>query len=68
MPKEYKQIVDFIKDNPEKTARELSKALNKNKIYSELKLLSDFSFILHKGYPYKYEINNPLGEKNYNSS
>lgn len=51
-----------------KTAKELSKALNKNKIYSELKLLSDFSFISYKGYPYRYEVNNLLGEKNYNST
>jgi hypothetical protein len=56
LPREYKHIIDFIKDNPEKTARELSKALNKNKIYSELKLLSDFNFISHIGYPNRYKI------------
>lgn len=67
IPKEYKQIIDFIKDNPEKTAKELSKALNKNKIYSELKLLSDFNFISHISYPYRYKVNNSLGDKNYNS-
>lgn len=68
VPNEYKQIINFIKDNPEKTARALSKALNKNKIYSELKLLSDFNFISHTGYPYRYKVNNSLGEKNYNST
>jgi hypothetical protein len=68
LPREYKQIVDFIKDNPEKTAKELSKALNKNKIYSELKLLSDFNFISRVGYPNRYKVSSPLGEKNYNTN
>ncbi len=68
MPMEYKQILNFIQDNPEKTEQELAKALNKNRIYSELKLLSDFGFISHKGYPHRYKVINQLGEKNYNSS
>jgi hypothetical protein len=68
MPKEYKEIVELIKENPEKTEKELSKALNKNKIYSELKLLSDFNFVSYKGNPRRYKVNNPLGEKNYNSN
>ena len=67
MPTEYTQIISFIRGHPEKTARELAKALNKNKIYSELKLLSDFGFISRIGYPNRYKVNNLLGEKNYNT-
>jgi hypothetical protein len=36
--------------------KEISKALKKNKVYSELKILSDFDFISHEGYPNKFKI------------
>ena len=55
-PKNYLEILIYINLNPSKTAKELSKALKKNKSYSELKILKDFGFISSKGYPFKYEI------------
>jgi len=61
LPKGYNEILDFIKNNSKKNAKEIAKALNKNKLYSELKLLSDFHFIRHEGYPYGYEVCNSLG-------
>jgi len=57
LPKDHKIILDYIKKNPYKTAKEISKALKKNKIYSELSLLKEFNFIFHEGYPYKYKLN-----------
>jgi hypothetical protein len=68
LPKEYCEILKFIKNNPNKNAKEIAKALNKNKIYSELKLLSDFNFINRKAYPYVYEVCTSLGVQNYNTN
>jgi len=56
LPKEFKDVLNCINVNPKKTAKELSKTLKKTKVYSELKLLNDFGFILNKGYPYRFEI------------
>lgn len=56
LPEDYKRILNFIKNNPKKTSKEIAKALNKNKLYSELKLLSDFHFVYPEGYPYRYEV------------
>lgn len=56
LPPEYKQILNFIKNNPKKTAKEIAKALKKTKVYSELRLLNNFGFISNKEYPYKFEI------------
>lgn len=61
LPKGYNKVLEFIKNNPKKNAKEIAKALNKNKLYSELKLLSDFNFITHEDYPYAYKVCNPLG-------
>lgn len=56
LPDEHARVLNFIKKQPRKTARELAKALKKNKIYSELRLLSDFNFIERESYPYRFEI------------
>ena len=56
LPEEYINILRYIKQNQSKTAKEIAKALKKNKVYSELKLLKDFNYILSRGYPYKFKI------------
>lgn len=53
---DYLKILEFIKNNPDKTAKEIAKALKKTKVYSELKLLNDFGFISRDTYPQKFEI------------
>jgi hypothetical protein len=67
MPPEYKDIIKFIRKNPKMTSKDIAKALKKNKLYSELKLLNDFGFISVEGYPSKFEITSKglkeLGEK-----
>lgn len=50
------KILDFIKRCPGKTAKEISKGLKRSKVYSELKLLGDFNFVYHEGYPYKFGV------------
>jgi hypothetical protein len=58
LPKDYGVILNYIKKNPNKTAKEITKALKKNKVYSELRLLKEFGFIFHESYPYKFRLNN----------
>lgn len=36
--------------------QQVSKALKKNKLYGELKLLSDFEYLSYVDYPHKFEI------------
>lgn len=64
---EYLNILKYIKNNPEKTQKSISKDLKKSKVYAELSLLNDFNFINHKDYPYKFKITkkglNALGGK-----
>ncbi len=56
-PKNYSLVLDYIRKNPNKTAKGIAKALKKNKVYSELSLLKEFDFILSKGYPQKFKLN-----------
>lgn len=58
LPEEYIAILNYISNNPLMTQREITKALKKNKVYSELKLLTDFDYIQSVGYPYKYKMTN----------
>jgi len=54
--KEFLDILRFLKESPKKTSKEISKGLKKKKSYFELKLLSDFGFIIYEDYPYKFKI------------
>src|SRR3989338_1086567 len=56
LPKEYLKTLEYIKNYPTKTEREISKALKENKLYSELKMLNNFNYVKREGYPYRYEI------------
>ncbi|HUS49017.1 MAG TPA: hypothetical protein VMZ91_02575 [Candidatus Paceibacterota bacterium] len=56
LPVEHLKILTHLKKEPKKTAQEIAKALKKNKIYSELRLLTDFGFISSNGYPHRFEI------------
>lgn len=58
IPKVYLFILNYLKKCPEKTAKEISKALKKNKVYSELNILENFAFISRQSYPYKYKLTN----------
>jgi repressor of nif and glnA expression len=67
IPPGYKDIINLIRKTPKMTSKNIAKALKKNKLYSELKLLNDFGFISVEGYPSKFEITSKglkeLGEK-----
>jgi len=67
MPSKYKELLNLIRKTPKMTSKNIAKALKKNKLYSELKLLNDFGFISVEGYPSKFEITSKglkeLGEK-----
>lgn len=56
--KEHLEILDFLRCYPNKTSKDIAKALKKKKVYSELRLLSQFGFICQNKYPYQYKINN----------
>ena len=60
IPPEFKAILIFIKNNPYKTQKEISKALKKSKVYSELKILKDFGFIFSKDYPLRFKLNKKM--------
>ena len=55
-PKEYLLLLKEMHINPNRTQKEIAKALKKNKIYTELSLLSSFDLISFKGYPHRFEI------------
>jgi len=57
LPKNHKLVFNYIKKNPNRTTKEIAKALKKNKVYSELSLLKELDFIFYEGYPYKYKLN-----------
>jgi hypothetical protein len=63
---EYLEVLSYINKYPKRTYKQIAKVLKKNKIYSEVKLLSDFGFLSHEGYPYRFRITskglNSLGE------
>jgi len=56
--KNHLNILKCIKECPDKTSKEVSKALKKVKVYSELQLLSDFGYLTYNDYPYKFKITN----------
>ena len=56
MPKEYLDILRLVTNFPNKSAIEISKALKKNKVYSELKMLRNFKYIRAREHPNKYEV------------
>ena len=60
IPLEFKTLLVFIKNNPHKTQKEISKALKKSKVYSELKILKDFGFIFSNNYPLRFELNKKM--------
>lgn len=62
IPKNYLQILKYIYFNPNSVAKSIAKALKKNKIYSELRLLNNFRFISTSDYPSKFKIT-PKGLK-----
>ncbi|MEK6878765.1 MAG: hypothetical protein AABY22_04120, partial [Nanoarchaeota archaeon] len=72
LPSEYCIILNYIKNNPNSNSIDIAKALKKIKLYSELKLLSDFGYISYKDYPYEFKITSKgiksLGGQNYNTS
>jgi len=56
LPTEYAQVLVYIKNYPKSTQKDISKALKKNKVYSELKILTDFRFISCEDYPHKFRV------------
>ena len=72
LPKEYRDVLNYLKDNPLQTSKGIAKALKKTKVYSELKILNNFGFIFYEGYPFRYKIApkalKSLGDQNYNSN
>lgn len=66
LPDNSIELLGLLKETPYMTQKEISKALKKNKVYSELGLLKKFGFISQRGYPYMYKINEkglkPLGD------
>jgi hypothetical protein len=62
LPKEVIRVLNYIGNKQDKTPKEITKALKENKVYSELKLLSDFGFVAYEGFPHKFTIT-PKGLK-----
>lgn len=58
MPQNFKDILNFIKNNPLMCAKDISKALKKNKLYFELRILKDFQYIQSESYPNKFKLTN----------
>lgn len=54
MPPEFKEVADYVIKYPNCTQKEIAKALKKTKVSQELKLLCDFEYLDHKGYPFRY--------------
>lgn len=47
----FKNILEYIKNNPGKPRKEIAKALKRVKLYSQIKFLKDFGYIEVRGYP-----------------
>ena len=58
LPKRHLRVLSQVYLVPQSTQQELSKALKENKMYSELRLLTQFGYINCKGYPMKFKITN----------
>lgn len=56
LPPEYFNVLNYVKNHPKLTAKQIAKGLKKTKVYQELKMLSDFGFVAYKDYPYQFEI------------
>lgn len=54
MPITFQEVIDYIIKHPNCTQKEIAKALKKTKVFQELKLLCDFEYLCHKGYPFRY--------------
>lgn len=55
-PEGYKRILRILQKNPKMTQREISKGLKRNKVYSELTLLTKFKLVSFEGYPHRFKI------------
>jgi len=60
--KRFKNILEFVRDNPKKTKREIAKALKMVKVYSQLKFLEYLELIKMEDYPHKIMITNKGSE------
>ena len=56
--KRFKEILEFIKNNPGKPAKAIAKALKRVKVFSQLRFLEDNNYIYKKNYPNKMYITN----------
>jgi hypothetical protein len=56
IPQDYKEILIYLKNHPSLTQNQIAKALKKNKVYSELELLTKLGFTSIEGYPYKFNL------------
>lgn len=54
MPLAFQEVADYVVNHPNCTQKEIAKALKKTKVFQELKLLCDFEYLCHKGYPFRY--------------
>ena len=52
------EILKYLKKFPNSNQKQIAKALKKNKVYSELRILNELNFISKKGYPPKFGIIN----------
>jgi len=55
-PYDYVRLLKYVISHPNRPAKDIAKALKKNKVYSELKLLVNFGHMEHKNYPYQFEV------------
>ncbi|MBI2652522.1 hypothetical protein HYX00_03570 [Candidatus Woesearchaeota archaeon] len=60
--KRFKNILEFVQDNPKKTKREIAKALKMVKVYSQLKFLEYLELVKMEDYPHKIMITNKGSE------
>ena len=58
LPKIYLQALMYIASTPKMTVNDIAKALKKNKIHSELALLTEWGLIHRESYPYRFSITN----------
>lgn len=56
LPRSHIDVLKYLKNSDSATSKEIAKGLKKNKVYSELKILSDFGFVFRKGYPYRFTL------------
>jgi hypothetical protein len=54
VPLFFQEVINYVTKHPNCTQKEIAKALKKAKVFQELKLLCDFEYLYHKGYPFRY--------------